>query len=558
MRLVGQHQPPLGKGLPIDRWLYEEADRILQAYGNHPSFLLLPYGNEPAGDDRRYLGEWVEHYKKRDPRRLYSSAAGWPQIPENQFHVTPDPRIQAWGGGLKSRINARPPETADRLPRLHPRPAGAGDQPRDRPVVRVPELRRDAEVHGATSSRGTSRSSATSLDRPSHGRPGPASSCWPPANCRRCATRRTSSRPCGRRAWAGSSCWTCTTSRAKALCCATGDLDITDDLTITGKGATKTFVNGGKLDRVFHIIGPISVTVMNVSIQNGLARDDGYGDVNNVNGGAILNESASTLTLKGITISNNTASGGVNGSGGGIYNSGTLAITKSTLFNNAVSGGSEGVVGGAIYNAGTVKIISTTLSNNIASGPKLGFGGAILNRDIGILEIQGSNISNNTVSVQGSYGEGGGISNGGSLTIMKSTISNNTAQGVNGDGGGIANGTWGGQEVTITKSIISNNVARGPFAKGGGIVSFAGEVVITGSTLSDNAASAVSGNPGRGGGIFVGDYTTVTVQGASKIVLNFSSDEGGGICYGGAGTGSVSADSIVAKNIPDDIYDVYP
>ena len=30
---------------------------------------------------------------------------------ENQFHVTPDPRIQAWGSGLKSRINALPPET---------------------------------------------------------------------------------------------------------------------------------------------------------------------------------------------------------------------------------------------------------------------------------------------------------------------------------------------------------------------------------------------------------------------------------------------------------------
>ena len=33
------------------------------------------------------------------------------QIPANQFHVTPDPRIQAWGAGLDSRINARPPET---------------------------------------------------------------------------------------------------------------------------------------------------------------------------------------------------------------------------------------------------------------------------------------------------------------------------------------------------------------------------------------------------------------------------------------------------------------
>jgi hypothetical protein len=101
----------LGMGLPVDGWLYREAVRILKAYGNHPSFLLMPYGNEPAGRDREYLGRFVEHYKAEDDRRLYSSASGWPEIPESQFHVTPTPRIQAWGAGLKSRVNARPPET---------------------------------------------------------------------------------------------------------------------------------------------------------------------------------------------------------------------------------------------------------------------------------------------------------------------------------------------------------------------------------------------------------------------------------------------------------------
>jgi hypothetical protein len=101
----------LGVGLPVDQWLYKEADRILKAYGSHPSFVLMPYGNEPGGRDREYLARWVEHFKARDTRRLYTSASGWPQIPENQFHITPDPRSQAWGAGLTSRINARPPET---------------------------------------------------------------------------------------------------------------------------------------------------------------------------------------------------------------------------------------------------------------------------------------------------------------------------------------------------------------------------------------------------------------------------------------------------------------
>ncbi|MCL4787530.1 MAG: beta-galactosidase [Verrucomicrobia bacterium] len=102
----------LGDGKPVDQWIYDETDRILKYYGNHPSFLLMAAGNEPGGKNANaYLAKYVEHFKAKDPRRLWTSGAGWPQIAENQFHVTPDPRIQAWGGGLKTRINAKPPET---------------------------------------------------------------------------------------------------------------------------------------------------------------------------------------------------------------------------------------------------------------------------------------------------------------------------------------------------------------------------------------------------------------------------------------------------------------
>ena len=102
----------IGDGLPVDQWLYDETDRILKAYGNHPSFLLMPHGNEPRGKtSAAYLAKWVEHFKAQDPRRLWTSGSGWPQIAENQFHVSPDPRAQAWGAGLKSRLNAHPPDT---------------------------------------------------------------------------------------------------------------------------------------------------------------------------------------------------------------------------------------------------------------------------------------------------------------------------------------------------------------------------------------------------------------------------------------------------------------
>lgn len=103
----------IGNGKPVDQWLYDEADRILKAFGNHPSFLLLAHGNEPDGPQQGavYLRKWVRHYQAKDSRRLVTSGSGWPLIEESDYHVTPTPRIQAWGEQLQSRINSKPPET---------------------------------------------------------------------------------------------------------------------------------------------------------------------------------------------------------------------------------------------------------------------------------------------------------------------------------------------------------------------------------------------------------------------------------------------------------------
>ena len=102
----------VGDGKPVDKFFYEEGDRILKYYGNHPSFVLMAYGNEPGGgNQRRYLGDLVNYWKAKDSRRLYTSASGWPKIPENELHVDPSPRIQLWGAGLRSRINSKAPET---------------------------------------------------------------------------------------------------------------------------------------------------------------------------------------------------------------------------------------------------------------------------------------------------------------------------------------------------------------------------------------------------------------------------------------------------------------
>ncbi len=102
----------VGSGTPFDKWLYQESEAMVKAYGNHPSFVMMAYGNEPGGPNHtRFLAEFVSYWKKKDPRRLYTSAAGWPTIPENDYHSTPAPRIQQWGQGVQSRVNARPAET---------------------------------------------------------------------------------------------------------------------------------------------------------------------------------------------------------------------------------------------------------------------------------------------------------------------------------------------------------------------------------------------------------------------------------------------------------------
>ena len=102
----------VGDGQPVDQWVFDETARILKSYGNHPSFILMAYGNEPSGKSvNAFLARYVSHFRTLDPRRLWTSGSGWPAIAENQFDVTPEPRIQHWGQGLASRINAKPPET---------------------------------------------------------------------------------------------------------------------------------------------------------------------------------------------------------------------------------------------------------------------------------------------------------------------------------------------------------------------------------------------------------------------------------------------------------------
>ena len=102
----------IGDGKPFDKYLYEESERMVRAYGNHPSFCMMAYGNEPKGDNQKaFLADFVTFWKNKDSRRIYTSGAGWPNLPENDYLSDPKPRIQRWGEGLKSIINKEAPRT---------------------------------------------------------------------------------------------------------------------------------------------------------------------------------------------------------------------------------------------------------------------------------------------------------------------------------------------------------------------------------------------------------------------------------------------------------------
>jgi len=77
----------------IDRYARAEITRILDAYGNHPSFVFLVIGNELGSSNFEVMDQWIHEEKLRDPRRLYSASSARRIMPSDDFsdtHVVPD------------------------------------------------------------------------------------------------------------------------------------------------------------------------------------------------------------------------------------------------------------------------------------------------------------------------------------------------------------------------------------------------------------------------------------------------------------------------------------
>jgi len=293
--------------------------------------------------------------------------------------------------------------------------------------------------------------------------------------------------------------YTLTIAGAGENAAATGDLDITSNVTITGAGAATTIVNGGALDRVFDI-RPMATTVAFslVTITNGSVTGFGGGIDNNstatVNitsstissntctgfGGGINNNSAGTVTVNSSTVSGNTAGG----FGGGINNnlSGALTVTGTTVSGNTASG----FGGGGINNnsSGMATVTGCIISSNMAQN-----GGGLNNNSSGPLTVANTTISGNSTT-GGSIGGGGILNNSsGPLTVSASTISGNTGGGIG--GGGIDNNSSG--PATIVNSTVSGNTSTGTNGGGGVYKNFSGNVTLTNVTITGNSASVGGG-----------------------------------------------------------------
>jgi len=311
---------------------------------------------------------------------------------------------------------------------------------------------------------------------------------------------------------------------------ATGDLDITDSVTIVGKGAALTVVDGHHSDRVFHVFGPSPlVSFVGLKIQNGVILSGTPA------GGGIYN-SGGTVTVNSCTITNNISAAQF---GGGIFSyAGNLKVVSSRVIQNELYYQGGFAMGGGIasFLDVSLKIIGTKVADNFVSNvadtagtDDVAFGGGISIAGTAAVKIKSCKILGN---VADSWTLDEYISSGAGLHMLAVPNAN------------------------IINTKIANNTSTGIAGYGGGVFALASNATFSGCTITEN--SAVGGFGGGGGGMFLEkgtDPMTITINNLSSVTYNFASATfGGGIWNrGGAVTLNISADSVVAGNLQDDI-----
>lgn len=319
---------------------------------------------------------------------------------------------------------------------------------------------------------------------------------------------------------------------------ARGDLDVTDDVTVTGAGPAATAVDADGIDRVFHVAPGVSAAVEGVRLTGGSALD--------LTGGGVLNEG--TLGLVDVVVADNHAPEG----GGGITNTGTLSLTNAVVEDNTTvtigggirSGGTLSVgdsvirdnrslgVAGGLAVLGTATLTGSFVHDNVAesagtSGGSLGGGG------IGVFPASEVNLISSEVVDNWTGGGGGGIGAFGTVRLVETTLAHNRADG---PGGGIAStGT-----VEVVASTVAANEAG---SSGGGISTAGGRVTLENATVSGNSSTV------SGGGVNVPGSILTAVN--ATIAANVADSDDNGSGDGGGAFAAVSnlANTIVGDNV---------
>jgi len=209
------------------------------------------------------------------------------------------------------------------------------------------------------------------------------------------------------------------------------------------------------------------------------------------------------LNVFNCIITNNTHT-----SNGAVVNKGIVTVENSEISYSKCT--QYGEIGG-IYNYNTL-----TINNSIISHNNAGWGGGIKNGstfdDPAMLYINNCNIHSNHAN-----DTGGGIVNwNGTLYVSESTISDNTSYrgaGIFNCSRNTSNPSYDGNQhiLIIDNSLIDNNSASG---SGGGIIND-GSLTITKSTISNNQAGTALDNK-TGGGIYFYSEGNVIIGGSDN------------------------------------------
>ena len=276
-----------------------------------------------------------------------------------------------------------------------------------------------------------------------------------------------------------------------------GQLIAYTDMTINGPGARNLIVNGSGADRVFLIATPISgdditVSINNITVENGSAQPVLIGSTLIGDGGGILNgallgvlSGTSTLNLSRVSVSNSKTTT----LGGGIANrlNAVTNVYRSLVSNNSSDGVLPNLGGGGISNTtGTMTLINTTISDN----DTLAAGGGILNT-AGTVNLINDTISNNRSTLAG----GGVVSTAGVIpTVLGVTNIRNTIIANNNDL--LATNVLGRDVVGVLGSFnsLGNNLIGSSF---GAEANFTVSVVV-GTTPQPNVNGDIVANANIG------------------------------------------------------------